>query len=160
HQWAITWPPMGSFSWPLTAVKDLTGRLAENHKELAQLTEGLAPGLQSVAGLGPVTAAIITCAYSHHGRIRSEAAFAALGGVAPPGVLRQHDPAPAQQIRRPSAKPGLRRHRPHPHELRHRNQGLRGKEPGNRGNQTGEIRRNLKRYVCRSIFRQLQTIMA
>jgi transposase len=30
-----------------------------------------------------VTAAIIICAYSHHGRIRSEAAFAALGGVAP-----------------------------------------------------------------------------
>lgn len=34
-------------------------------------------------GVGPVTAAIIICAYSHHGHIRSEAAFAALGGVAP-----------------------------------------------------------------------------
>ncbi len=52
------------------AVKDLTARLAENHKELAQLTEELAPGLQSVPGIGPVTGAIIICAYSHHGRIR------------------------------------------------------------------------------------------
>jgi len=31
----------------------------------------------------PVTAAIIVCAYSHRGRVRSEAAFAALGGIAP-----------------------------------------------------------------------------
>jgi hypothetical protein len=28
------------------------------------------------------------------------------------------------------------------------------------GKSNREIRRNLKRYVCRSIFRQLQTIMA
>lgn len=65
------------------AIKDITGQLAENHKALAQLAEELAPGLQSVPGVGPVTAAIILCAYSHRGRIRSEAAFAALGGVAP-----------------------------------------------------------------------------
>ncbi len=65
------------------AVKDVNSRLAENHKALAQLTEELAPGLQSISRGGPVTAAIMTCAYSHHGRIRSEAAFAALGGVAP-----------------------------------------------------------------------------
>ncbi|RAX43677.1 hypothetical protein DQ354_19535 [Arthrobacter sp. AQ5-06] len=64
------------------AIKDFTGQLAENHKALAQLTEELAPGLQTTPGVGPVTAAIIICAYSHHGRIRSEAAFAALGGVA------------------------------------------------------------------------------
>lgn len=35
------------------AVKDLTGRLAENHKALAQLTEELAPGLQSIPGADP-----------------------------------------------------------------------------------------------------------
>jgi transposase len=49
----------------------------------SQLTEQLAPGLQDVPGLGPVTAAIIVCAYSHRGRVRSEAAIAALGGIAP-----------------------------------------------------------------------------
>ncbi|MFI7744946.1 transposase [Kocuria rhizosphaericola] len=39
--------------------------------------------MQETPGIGPVTAAIIVCAYSHHGRIRSGAAFAALAGVAP-----------------------------------------------------------------------------
>ena len=57
--------------------------LKENHRELHQLVDALAPGLQDQPGVGPVTAAIIVCAYSHHGRVRAEAAFAALGGVAP-----------------------------------------------------------------------------
>lgn len=62
---------------------DQTDLLRENHLELRVLAEELAPGLQTRPGIGPVTAAIIVCAYSHHGRIRSEAAFAALGGIAP-----------------------------------------------------------------------------
>lgn len=37
---------------------------------------------------------------------------------------RQHNPAQAQPLRRPATQPGLRCHRPLPHELRHRNQGL------------------------------------
>ncbi|MET4134361.1 transposase [Pseudarthrobacter sp. PvP090] len=142
------------------AVKDPTGRLGENHKELAQLTEELAPGLQSVPGVGPVTAAIIICAYSHHGRIRSEAAFAALGGVAP----------------RPASYGNTTRHRLNRSGDRQLNRAFDvivrtrmsfnpdTKDYVTRSRATGksnrEIRRNLKRYVCRSIFRQLQTIMA
>ncbi|HEX8093351.1 IS110 family transposase [Jatrophihabitans sp.] len=64
-------------------VLEQTELLKVNHRQLQQLTEQLAPGLQDVPGLGPVTAAIIVCAYSHRGRVRSEAAFAALGGIAP-----------------------------------------------------------------------------
>lgn len=142
------------------AVKDLTARLAENHKELGQLTEELAPGLQSVAGVGPVTGAIVICAYSHHGRIRSEAAFAALGGVAP----------------RPASSGNTTRHRLNRSGDRQLNRAFdvivrtrmsfdtATKDYVARSRATGksnrEIRRNLKRYVCRSIFRQLQTIMA
>jgi transposase len=142
------------------AVKDLTGRLAENHKALAQLTEELAPGIQSVPGVGPVTGAIIICAYSHHGRIRSEAAFAALGGVAP----------------RPASSGNTTRHRLNRSGDRQLNRAFdvivrtrmsfdtETKNYVARSRATGksnrEIRRNLKRYVCRSIFRQLQTIMA
>lgn len=142
------------------AVKDLTGRLAENHKALGQLTVALAPGLQSVAGVGPDTAAIMNCAYSHHGRIRSEAAFAALGGVAP----------------RPASSGNTTRHRLNRSGDRQLNRAAdvivrtRGsfdsatRDYVTRGRATGksnrEIRRNLKRYVCRSIFRQLETIMA
>lgn len=66
-----------------TTVLEQTKLLAENHRQLESLANELAPGLQDQPGIGPVTAAIIICAYSHRGRIRSEAAFAALGGVAP-----------------------------------------------------------------------------
>ena len=34
-------------------------------------------------GVGPIVAAQLLCSYSHHGRLRSEAAFASLAGVAP-----------------------------------------------------------------------------
>lgn len=142
------------------AITDLTSQLNDNHKELAQLTEELAPGLQSIAGIGPVTGAIIICAYSHHGRIRSEAAFAALGGVAP----------------RPASSGNTTRHRLNRSGDRQLNRAFdvivrtrmsfdtATKDYVARSRATGksnrEIRRNLKRYVCRSIFRQLQIIMA
>jgi transposase len=142
------------------AVKDITARLAENHKALAQLSEELAPGLQTTPGVGPLTGAIIICAYSHHGRIRSEAAFAALGGVAP----------------RPASSGNTTRHRLNRTGDRQLNRAFdvivrtrmsfdtATKDYVARSRATGksnrEIRRNLKRYVCRSIFRQLQTIMA
>ncbi|SKB73840.1 Transposase IS116/IS110/IS902 family protein [Arthrobacter sp. 31Cvi3.1E] len=65
------------------AVKDITIQLAENHKALAQLTE-TDFRTPTTPGVGPVTGSIIICAYSHHGRIRSETAFAALGGAPRP----------------------------------------------------------------------------
>uniref|UniRef100_UPI002810A5B5 transposase n=1 Tax=Arthrobacter sp. TaxID=1667 RepID=UPI002810A5B5 len=110
-------------------------------------------------GVGPVTAAIITCAYSHHGRIRSEAAFAALGAVAP----------------RPASSGNTTRHRLNRSGDRQLNRAFdvivrtrmsfdtETKDYVTRSRATGksnrEIGRNLKRYVCRSIFRQLQAIM-
>lgn len=49
--------------------------------ELVQISEA-APLLQE-NGFGPVTAAICLTAWSHQGRVRSEAAFASLAGVSP-----------------------------------------------------------------------------
>lgn len=48
-----------------------TTLLAANHDELAALTEKLAPGLQNLHGVGPVTGAILVTAYSHNGRIKN-----------------------------------------------------------------------------------------
>ena len=46
-------------------------------------------GLLDIFGVGPVTAATVLCAYSHKGRVRSEAAFAKMAGIAPiPSFLR------------------------------------------------------------------------
>jgi transposase len=43
----------------------------------------LAPQLLDEPGVGPIVAAQLIIAWSHHGRVRSEAAFARLAGVAP-----------------------------------------------------------------------------
>jgi transposase len=41
------------------------------------------PDLLEQFGVGPIVAATVLCAWSHHGRIHSEAAFGMLAGVAP-----------------------------------------------------------------------------
>jgi len=51
--------------------------------EIEQLVKRVAPRLLSEPGVGAISAAQVLCSWSHPGRIRSEAAFAALGGVAP-----------------------------------------------------------------------------
>lgn len=143
-----------------TAVLEQTTALRQNHDELRLLAEELAPGLQTQPGIGPVTAAIIVCAYSHHGRIRSEAAFAALGGIAPlpasSGNTTRHRLSRSgdRQLNRAfdvivrtrlSYDPATREY-----AARRRAEG--------RSNR--EIRRCLKRYVCRAVFRELQTCIA
>ena len=52
-------------------------------KELRVLVEAMAPALLAQPGVGPVTAAQLLISWSHPGRLRSEAAFAMLAGVAP-----------------------------------------------------------------------------
>jgi transposase len=82
------------------AVLEQSTLLKQNHRELHQLANALVPGLQDQPGIGPVTAAIIIWAYSHHGRVRSEAAFAARRHRSDPSIVREHQPTPAYTIRR------------------------------------------------------------
>src|SRR6266542_2931273 len=51
--------------------------------EIERLVKAVAPRLLEEPGVGGISAAQILCSWSHRGRLRSEAAFAALGGVAP-----------------------------------------------------------------------------
>ncbi|WFP17972.1 IS110 family transposase [Citricoccus muralis] len=110
----------------------------------------MAPGLQETQGVGPVTGAILITAYSHHGRIRSEAAFAALGGIAPlpasTGNTTRHRLSRSgdRQLNRAidvitrtrmSCDPTTR-----DYVLRRQSEGLSKRE----------IRGCLKRYICRS----------
>jgi transposase len=137
-------------------VVDQTKLLHDNHQQLRALAELLAPGLQTHRGVGPVTAAIILCAYSHHRRVRSEAAFAALGGVAPlpasSGNTSRHRLSRSgdRQLNRAfdvivrtrmSCDPGTR-----DYVARRRAEGRTNRE----------IRRCLKRYVSRAIYCDLQ----
>jgi transposase len=63
-------------------------------RELLGHVRALAPGLLDEPGVGPVVAAQLIVAWSHHGRLRSEACFARLAGVAPvpasSGQTRRH----------------------------------------------------------------------
>lgn len=65
-------------------ISELDADAKTNHARITELVEisEAAPLLQET-GFGPVTAAICLTAWSHQGRVRSEAAFASLAGVNP-----------------------------------------------------------------------------
>jgi transposase len=61
----------------------LTTEAAELRSELDRLVAAVAPWLLELPGVGPISAAQVLVSWLHAGRLRSEAAFAALAGVNP-----------------------------------------------------------------------------
>ena len=57
--------------------------LAAEAAELDRLVGAVAPWLLELPGVGPISAAQLLVSWSHAGRLRSEAAFAALAGANP-----------------------------------------------------------------------------
>lgn len=131
---------------------------AEFEKELVRLVGELAPVLVDQPGIGPICAAQIICAWSHHGRLRSEAAFAALAGVAPipasSGQVVRHrlNRGGDRQLNRALHTIVMWRMNSHPESkaywLRRRAEGKSDRE----------IRRCLKRHLARRVFRLLEGI--
>jgi len=64
-------------------VLQLQAEERELGRQIEALTRKLAPQLLDQPGVGPHAAAQLVLSWSHHGRIRSEAAFARLAGAAP-----------------------------------------------------------------------------
>src|SRR6266516_193136 len=64
-------------------IQAATVEAAELERELLGHVRALAPALLDEPGVGPIVAAQLVVAWSHRGRLRSEAAFARLAGVAP-----------------------------------------------------------------------------
>lgn len=140
------------------AIRTKDAELAANLDGLNRHVSALAPWLLTEKGIGPVAAAQILASFSHKGRIRSEAAFARLAGVAPI----------------PASSGNTTRHRYHRGGDRQLNHALwviafsrsnceqrtldyiakRTAE----GKTRKEILRCLKRYIARSTFRKLQTM--
>jgi len=132
-----------------------TKRLEDNMAALRRHVHELAPQLMDTPGIGPVTAAIFLTAYSHRGRVRSEAAFAALAGAAPI----------------PASSGNTNRYRLSRHGDRQLNSALEivartrlAFDPDTRayhqrrlaeGKTPREIRRLLKRYIARQVYRKL-----
>jgi transposase len=64
-------------------IQAATAEAAELEHELLGHVHALAPALLDEPGVGPIVAAQLIVAWSHRGRLRSEACFARLAGVAP-----------------------------------------------------------------------------
>jgi len=64
-------------------IKAATIEAGELEAEILGHVRALAPQLLDEPGIGPIVAAQLIVAWSHQGRVRSEAAFARLAGVAP-----------------------------------------------------------------------------
>jgi transposase len=137
-------------------IQAATLEAAELERELLGHVRALAPPLLDEPGIGPIVAAQLIVAWSHRGRLRSEAAFARLAGVAPVPASsgkttrhrlsrggdrqlnralhtvvlhrRQHDPATKDYIARRIAEGKTRR----------------------------DATRLLKRYLARHLYRLLQ----
>jgi len=128
------------------------------HHEHAILTivRNWRPDLLNVAGIGPIVAATVLCAWSHPGRIRSDAAFAMLAGTAPipasSGLTNRHrlNRSGDRQLNRAIHTIMLTRWRldpaTHAYAAHRRTQGKTDRE----------IKRCLKRYITRQLYRQLE----
>jgi len=131
--------------------------MATNMAELRQFTAAEVPELLDLPGVSPVVAGTILLAWSHPGRVRSEAAFAALAGTSPipassGNTIRYRlNRGGDRQLNRVLTTIVLVRMRHHPatrdYVARRRAE----------GRTTKEIMRILKRYIARQVFRLLAT---
>ena len=64
-------------------IQALQAEADELYAQLQRPTAAIAPWLLEVSGVGPISAAQLLVSWSHAGRFRSEAAFAALAGTNP-----------------------------------------------------------------------------
>lgn len=131
-------------------------RLKSNLAQLEKLTLEHAPELRAMFGVGPVAAAKVVAAWSHPGRVHSEAAFAMIAGAAPipasSGNTDRHrlNRGGDRQLNRALHNIVTTRlvHK-HPETVAyHERRRAEGKKPT-------EIRRCLKRYLARTIYRTL-----
>lgn len=130
--------------------------LKDNLADIRALVQTMCPALLAQPGIGPVTAAIALTAWSHHGRFRSEAAFAALAGVNPVPAssgrtvrhrLNRGGDRTLNAAIHTIAKSRQRCHQPTKDYITRRT--AEGRTPP-------EITRNLKRYIARQIWRIIQ----
>lgn len=132
---------------------------ADGHeRDILAIVRSWHPELLERRGVGPIVAATVLCAWSHPGRVRSEAAFAMLAGTAP-------IPANSGQV--------TTRYRLNRHGDRQLNRALHTivlsrmrwdertqayvKRRIAEGKTQREVKRCLKRYVARELFRLLSS---
>jgi transposase len=138
-------------------IRLLDKEIRANERQLHQLVDATMPALLLEPGVGAVSAAHLIAAWSHPGRCRSEAAFASLAGVSPieasSGRITRHrlNRFGDRQLNRALHTivnwRMLHGHEPTQHYLARR-RALQKTD--------AEIRRCLKRYTARHLFRLME----
>lgn len=134
----------------------LQNEAATHERQIMTIVRDWRPDLLEKRGVGPIVAANVLCAWSHQGRCRNEAAFASLSGTAPipasSGLTTRHrlNRSGDRQLNRALHIIALARLRTDPatraYADRRRSEGKTDRE----------IRRCLKRYIARQLFKQLE----
>jgi len=133
-----------------------TAEARDYEQAIAAQVQQMAPGLLAEPGVGPITGARLLISWSHPGRLRSEAAFARLGGVAPipasSGQVVRHrlDRSGDRQLNRALHTIVLVRSRTDPTTRRYLARRL------GEGKSAREATRCLKRFVARHLFRLME----
>jgi transposase len=148
----------------LTVLRALARRVAALETEAADhehaiqtIVRGWRPDLLELPGVGPINAATVLTAWSHPGRCRNDAAFAMLAGAAPipassgKTVRYRLNRAGDRQLNRALHNITLSRLRYDP-DTRAYAERRRGE-----GKTDRDIKRCLKRYIARQLYRQLET---
>ncbi len=139
-------------------IRFLSQQLAELDPQLLELIKQhpAGPALLAEAGVGPVVAAQLLISWSHRGRVRNEAAFASLAGVAPletsSGQRSRHrlNRGGDRALNRALHTVAITRMRCHPetraYEIRR----------SANGKTHRDIRRSLKRALARRLYRRIE----
>ena len=148
----------------VTALRSLARRAqalaqeaADHQKAIKTIVRRWRPDLLAQPGIGPIVAATVLCAWSHPGRIHSEAAFAKLAGVAPIKAnsgkittrhrLNRYGDRQLNRALHTIALSRIRYDQDTRDYVARRN--TEGKTPR-------EIKRCLKRYIARDLYRLLE----
>ncbi|PVY95034.1 IS110 family transposase [Actinomycetospora cinnamomea] len=137
-------------------VRALEAEATDHEKAIRAVVAAWRPDLLELPGVGPINAAVVLTAWSHPGRCRDEAAFAMLAGAAPiPAssgrtVRYRLNRCGNRQLNRALHSIALSRQRYH-QPTREYTDSRRAQ-----GKTDREIRRCLKRYIARQLYRQLE----
>ncbi|MEY2431057.1 MAG: transposase [Acidimicrobiaceae bacterium] len=141
------------------ALRDTGQVIRTNRAQLAGIVEDLIPGLISKPGIGPISAAQVIISFSHPGRCRNEAAFASLGGISPLQA------SSGRTVRHRLNRGGDRALNKAVHTIAKtrmrdcpKTQAYVARRVAE-GKRPPEIRRCLKRYIARQLYRTLTNTM-
>jgi transposase len=143
-------------------IRFLTAQVNDLDPELLTLlkTHPAGPDLLAEPGVGPVVAAQLLVSWSHRGRVRSEAAFASLAGVAPieasSGQRNRHrlNRGGDRDLNRALHTVAITRFRCHAETIQYE------KKRTAEGKTHRDIRRSLKRSIARRLYRRIQAATA